>query len=79
MEEITKLKAELASLDQRIETQVRLVSRRLEKSDRIEELEDCAAELTRLLGARKFKNDLLSWLTTGAEAQTREAASTKSD
>ena len=74
MEQIVKLKEEIAFLDQRIETQVRLVSKRLEKTDRIEELEDCAAELTRLLDRRRLKNDMLVWLTAGIKVQSREPA-----
>jgi hypothetical protein len=73
MEQIIKLKEEIVSLDQRIENQVRLVSSKLEKTDRIEELEDCAAELRRLIDMRKFKSELLVWLTTGVEARHREA------
>ena len=74
MEQIVKLKEEINSLDQRIESQVRLVSKKLEKTDKIEELEDCAAELTRLIDKRRFKNDLLIWLTTGVKEQSREVA-----
>ena len=59
-------------LEQRIETQVRLVSNRLEKTERIEELEDSAAELTRLIDKRRFKNELLVWLTSGLEEQGKE-------
>jgi hypothetical protein len=73
MEHLTKLKEEIALLEQRIETQVRLVSNRLEKTERIEELEDCAAELTRLIDKRRFKNELLVWLTSGLEEQGKEA------
>jgi hypothetical protein len=72
MEHLTKLKEEIDSLDQRIETQVRLVSNRLEKTERIEELEDCAAELIRLIDKRRFKNELLVWLTADLEAQGKE-------
>ena len=74
MEQITKLNEEIASLDQRIETQVRLLSKKLEKTERIEELEDFAAELTRLLDQRRVKYDLLVYLTTGPEAQCKEFA-----
>lgn len=74
MEQIVKLKEEIDSLDQKITSQVRLVSQKLEKTDEIEELEDCAAELTRLIDKRRFKNDLLIWLTTGVEAQSSEVA-----
>ena len=74
MTQIVKLKEEITLLDQRIESQVRLVSKRLEKTDRIEELEDCAAELTRLLDKRRFKNDLLVWLTSGLGSQSKEPA-----
>jgi hypothetical protein len=72
MEQIVKLKEEIDSLDQRIESQVHLVSKTLEKTDKIEELEDCAAELTRLIDKRKVKTDLLIWLTTGVKEQSRE-------
>jgi hypothetical protein len=74
MEHIVKLRQEVASLDERIEAQVRLVSNKLEKTQRVEELEDCTAELTRLIDKRRFKNDLLMWLTTSVEPQSREAA-----
>jgi hypothetical protein len=74
MEQIVKLKEEINSLDQKIESQVRLLSKKLEKTDKIEDLEDCAAELTRLIDKRRFKNDMLIWLTTGGEAQSSEAA-----
>ena len=74
MEQIVKLKEEIDSLDQKITSQVRLVSQKLEKTDEIEELEDCAAELTRLIDKRRFKSDLLIWLTTGVEAQSSEVA-----
>ena len=74
MEQIVKLQQEVASLDERIEAQVRLVSNKLEKTQKVEELEDCAAELTRLIDKRRFKNNLLVWLTMGVEAKSSEAA-----
>ena len=74
MEEIIKLKEEIALLDIRIESQMQLVSKRLMKTDRIEELEDCAVELTRLLSRRRLKNDLLIHLTNGGGAQREKPA-----
>lgn len=52
---------------------MRLVSNKLEKIQNLAELEDCAAELTRLVDRRRFKNDLLVWLTASTEEQSREA------
>ncbi|HJQ70512.1 MAG TPA: hypothetical protein VKA70_16155 [Blastocatellia bacterium] len=73
MEHIAKLEQEVASLDERIEAQVRLVSNKLARTQKIEELEDCAAELTRLIDRRKIKHDLLILLTAGDGGQSRGA------
>jgi hypothetical protein len=60
MIETTKLNEEIAKLDELIEAQVKIISSKLEVTQKISALEDDAAELTRLIRLRKFKGGLLN-------------------
>lgn len=56
----TKLNEEIKKLDQLIEAKVKIISSKLEVTQKIAALEDDAAELTRLIRLRKTKGELLN-------------------
>jgi hypothetical protein len=60
MIEPTKLNEEITKLDELIEAQVKIISSKLEVTQKVEALEYDAAELTRLIRLRKFKGELLN-------------------
>ena len=72
MIEQTKLNEEIARLDELIEAQVKIISSKLEVTQKIEALEKDAAELTRLIRLRKFKGELLN--NNGRSAAPRDYA-----
>ena len=60
MIETTKLNEEITKLEELIEAQVKIISSKLEVTQKISAIEDDAAELTRLIRLRKFKGELLN-------------------
>ena len=72
MIEPTKLNEEITRLDELIEAQVKIISSKLEVTQRVDALEKDASELTRLIRLRKFKGELLN--NNGKSAVPRDYA-----